>query len=300
MTAAGDPKLLDFGIAKLLGPPDRRRERGADGLLRASPDSGLREPGAGARRPRHHRQRRLRPGRGAVRAALRPTPLSPEGRDGGPARARDPGARRRRAVHRARARSAAGAPRRPRQRRAQGLAQGPGRALRDGGGARGRRAPLSRRLPGARGRGSARLSHREVPAPPSHGGDGVRGGDLEPRGRTGHRPAPGARGGGGAPARGGPLPGRARAGQLRHLRAARRDRQPARGHARAAAHGDARARIPRPPGRGGAQTTSRSSGSWRMRISAWPRSRAAGWARTWATPRAPSGATARRWPSDRP
>ena len=119
----------------------RRRERGADGLRRPAPDARLREPGAGARGPRHHRQRRLRPGRGAVRAALRPPPLSLEGAGRRPSSsARSSSATSTPPSTALAARPAAAAPRRPRQRRAEGAAQGPGRALRDGGGARGRRA----------------------------------------------------------------------------------------------------------------------------------------------------------------
>ena len=71
-------KLLDFGIAKLLDDDDAldgsrkgRGERAHAGGRRAD-DPAIRRPGAAGARTGHHRHRRLRAGRAALRVAQRP------------------------------------------------------------------------------------------------------------------------------------------------------------------------------------------------------------------------------------
>ena len=219
------------------GAADRRRSRGADRLRRPSPDSRLREPGTGARGPRHHRQRRLRPGRRALRAVVRPSPLSPEGRTA---------AQLERAILERDVEVPSTAPRATFG--ASSAATSTTSSSRPC--ARTRPSATPRRRSSrttcaatstasrARGPGSARLSHRDSVLRRHH--TAVTAGRRrwsEPGGRARCRLAPGAGRGGGAAAGGGAVPGRARPRQLRHLRAARRDRQPARGHAGAAAHG---------------------------------------------------------------
>ena len=189
VTRDGVPKLLDFGIAKLLNAGAGRPDAGADGGRSAADDAGVREPGAGARRAGDHRHRRLLARRAALRAAHRaaaPT-ASPAARcadiarvvcevgaaaaeRGGhasrptprptPARRRRPGPARRRAGGRRHAAAAPPARRRPRQHRPEGAQQGAGAALRLGRPVRrGRAAPPG----GPAGAGAprhARLSHR--------------------------------------------------------------------------------------------------------------------------------------------
>ncbi len=72
VTADGAPKLLDFGIAKLLLPEGAAETRGGDRHPDAAHDPRVREPRAGARPPRHDRERRLFARRRAVRVALGP------------------------------------------------------------------------------------------------------------------------------------------------------------------------------------------------------------------------------------
>ena len=73
----GQVKLLDFGIAKLLDGDGRWGGRGAPRRARSrarrrGADAGVRRARAGDRRTGHHRDRRLRARRAAVRAAHRP------------------------------------------------------------------------------------------------------------------------------------------------------------------------------------------------------------------------------------
>ena len=75
VSADGRVHLLDFGIAKLIDPAlagARRRSRASNC---AHDDAGVRQPGAGARRVAHDRQRHLFARRAAVRAAVRPAPV---------------------------------------------------------------------------------------------------------------------------------------------------------------------------------------------------------------------------------
>ena len=70
VTAEGSPKLLDFGLAKLLQADDGGRG-GPDGNRVSPADARLREPGAGARRTRDDGDGHLFARRRAVRAADR-------------------------------------------------------------------------------------------------------------------------------------------------------------------------------------------------------------------------------------
>ena len=74
VTGEGRLKLLDFGIAKLLAEDDDDRRRPDPGR-HARADARLRGAGAGARRAGDDRDRRLRPGRRALRAPGRPSAL---------------------------------------------------------------------------------------------------------------------------------------------------------------------------------------------------------------------------------
>ena len=172
----GSPKLLDFGIAKLLtreGAGSTAAE--TDGRFRADADARVREPRAGARRAGDDRERRLLARRRPLRAAGRPAavPRSSRVRSGGSAACRlraGPGAgrARRRGAGRSRATSTRSSSRRcarsrsaatPRPRQLVG-----GHAPLPGGAAR-RGAPRDDRLsrgqvraaaPRGRGRGGGR------------------------------------------------------------------------------------------------------------------------------------------------
>ena len=69
VTPDGTPKLLDFGIAKLLKPELLGQAPLLTTALHRADDPGVREPGAGARRAGHDRQRRVLAGRPPLRAA---------------------------------------------------------------------------------------------------------------------------------------------------------------------------------------------------------------------------------------
>ena len=120
VTPEGAPKLLDFGLAKLLRPGRRTAPRGTDRDGAAPPDARLREPRAGPRRARHDGDRHLLAGRGAVRAVDRAAPVPGHRPLGGRDRARRVrgGAR------------AAGRVAGPRQHHPHGPAQGAGAAVR--------------------------------------------------------------------------------------------------------------------------------------------------------------------------
>ena len=152
VTSEGSPRLLDFGIAKLLSPePSELRTHRHPA---AADDPGVREPRAGARPRHHHRHRRVLPGRAALRAPHRPEALPlrhPRCRRGGSsghdrrAAAAERGGP---AGHHGRPGTA---PRgRPRQHRAHGPPQGAAAALRLGGPALGGREAPPRGPPGHR------------------------------------------------------------------------------------------------------------------------------------------------------
>ena len=88
VTAAGEVKLLDFGIARLLTSADDDAEASTQPVMR-HPDAGVCEPGAGARRAGRHRVRRLSARPAAVRAAGRCEGASVERRGPGDAGAGD-------------------------------------------------------------------------------------------------------------------------------------------------------------------------------------------------------------------
>ncbi len=74
VTASGEVKLLDFGVAKLLGRRHRRGDR-TDARRRRGDDAALRIARAARGRQRDDRDRRLRPRHGAVRPARRVAPV---------------------------------------------------------------------------------------------------------------------------------------------------------------------------------------------------------------------------------
>ena len=124
------PKLLDFGIAKLLARRRRRATLTRSTGMRAA-DAGVRQPRAGAGQPRDDGERRVLARRRALRAAHRAVALSPRSR--APTRTwsrrvpRRTDPERPSAAGSDRASSAAAAPRRPRRDRAHGAPQGAGR-----------------------------------------------------------------------------------------------------------------------------------------------------------------------------
>ena len=69
VTADGTPKLLDFGIAKLLNPELGGQTLAPTARRPAADDAGVRQPGAGARRRGDDGHRRLLARRPALRAA---------------------------------------------------------------------------------------------------------------------------------------------------------------------------------------------------------------------------------------
>ena len=71
VSRAGDVKLLDFGIAKLLEPEAWGIERDGDAHGDEGPHARVRRTRAVAPRTHHHGHGRLRPGRAALRAAHR-------------------------------------------------------------------------------------------------------------------------------------------------------------------------------------------------------------------------------------
>ena len=186
VTADGAPKLLDFGIAKLLEPETGSAEKGAvaaatvthERLLTpeyASPEQLRGEPVTtgvdvyalgvvlyellAGERPHHKR-------------SSSPAALSRAIEEEEPDRPSQALARSRRR----RPGKGRGAARRPRRDRAQGAAQGSGRALRLGGRARGRPRALSLRVAGGRASGNVRLSRVAVRAALPGAAAGCRGG----------------------------------------------------------------------------------------------------------------------------
>ena len=73
VTATGQVKLLDFGIAKLIEDDAQPAATRADAGVGIGDDAEVRGAGAGRRRRHHHRHRRLRARRAALRAADRPS-----------------------------------------------------------------------------------------------------------------------------------------------------------------------------------------------------------------------------------
>ena len=173
VTDDGVPKLLDFGIAKLLGP--QHAEGMTDDRRLALPHPGVRQPGAGRRRAGHHRDRRLLARRPALPAPRRPPPVRARRALG--RRAGAGALRRRSAAAEQRRPGVAGTAshRRSRRHRADGAAPRAGAPLRHRGAARRRPAPPPRRAAGARRARHRGLPGAEVRAPPPR------------RGRRGHR-----------------------------------------------------------------------------------------------------------------
>ena len=176
ITPQGVPKLLDFGIAKLLDT--RQSAHDARGHARRVPrhDAGAREPGAGARRRDHHRQRHLRARRAAVRAVVRAAAVpaarrEPAGDGAHHLRAGSADAERDGRAHRARIARAADRHRRVPFDDAGAAAEIPARRRRQHrrhGDAQGSRAALqlrraARRGPGAPSRAASRCSPRRTP-----------------------------------------------------------------------------------------------------------------------------------------
>ncbi len=182
VTGDGQVKLLDFGIAKLVGDDEAMSMLTREGGVALTPKYAA--PGAGHRRAHHDRHRRLHARRAAVRAAHRPAPDRPRCRIADRVR---PGDHRRqdaaavgRGVQRGRAArhragrparhharpAAARAARRPRDDRRQGAEEQPGRALRLGRRVRRRSAPLPRAPADHGAAGHAPLSRHQVRAAP--------------------------------------------------------------------------------------------------------------------------------------
>ncbi len=174
MTADGDVKLLDFGIAKLLQPPGVGGNRRPDHDPDADAHARLLEPRTDPRQDDHDRERRVLARRRALRAADRPQPLPACARYGGGRDPRDLQHRAAAAEYRGGGGPSAG-PRaarpRPRRDHPAGAAQGARAALRLGRPVRRRRRPLPRRPAGHCARRRLQLPRRQV-RPASSPGSG--------------------------------------------------------------------------------------------------------------------------------
>ena len=195
VAADGQPRLLDFGIAKVLAPDSTRGDRAA-----AAPRlAGLRQPRAAARLAGDHFERRLCPGRRLLRAARRRPARPIEGRLGGPQHRR--ATRGGQHVDRRADRGAARG--RSRRDRDEGDAAGAAGSLRVGRGARRRFRALPRSPARARAQrhGPVQAAALRRAASRRRGGGGHRavrrpGGHRRRAVAGEHRPARAARGGG--------------------------------------------------------------------------------------------------------